>query len=212
MKKLFTLLSLVTFSLFISQSIEAQDISICFWEDVDGDGADNDGGATITGPDIDLIATGANPDVVAVDQGNGCFEFTGLADGEIYCFDIDPADYGMDAFTISGGDSEATPGTSSDNFCFTWNLTEMDNFTIGVFQFVEICGNVFQDCTNGEGTDSGTDYSNVDVDILDDAGNPATDIDGNGYGTVSVSGSEFCFDMLTLFNTTEATASWSSRP
>lgn len=197
MKKLFTLLSLVTFSLFISQSIEAQDISICFWEDVDGDGADNDGGATITGTDIDLIATGANPDVIAVDQGNGCFEFTGLADGEEYCFDIDPADYGMDAFTISGGDSEATPGTSSDNFCFTWNLTEMDNFTIGVFQFVEICGNVFQDCTNGEGTDSGTDYNNVDVDILDDAGNLATDIDGNGYGTVSVSGSEFCFDMLT---------------
>jgi len=198
MKKLFTLFCLVLCCMVISQNIEAQDITICFWEDVDGDGADNDAGAVIAGPDIDLIAQNGNPDVVAVSAGGGCFDFTGLVDGEEYCFDIDPTDYGMDAFTIPGDSHpDLDQGTNADNLCLTWNSPNMDVINVGAFQFVEICGNVFQDCTNGTGVDGGTNYSDVEVEVLDDSGSPASDIDGNGFSPESVSGSEFCFDMLT---------------
>lgn len=182
-------------SLAFTNTSFSQDITICLWEDVNGDGLDNDG-APLGGPDILLDATGANPDVNAVDQGNGCWEFTGLVDGETYCIDnLDPGTYGMSAFTFDTGDSEATPGTSpiSGGNCFTWATGDEETISLGLFIFSEICSNVFMDCT-GDGVSNG-DYTNVTIQILDDTGAAATDIDGNTIADIS-GGGDYCFSDL----------------
>ncbi len=172
-----------------------QNITGHIWEDIDGNGLDDDGsdwdGVTVTlvlcsTPGVAVAGvTGGNPVTTDVD---GEYEFTGIPDGGDYCIEVTDMPGGATYCTTGTpgdtGDSEADAEQTSEPYTAGMFMVPDDpDFVLDVGLYVPstIDGEIYVDLNNDGNLDGSEMLLDVCVDvcIMNSDGTTAVDCDGN---------------------------------
>lgn len=210
MQKFFTLVCMVI--LFSVASYAQNTVRVFVWEDFNGNGI-RSGEPVLADPGLLLYtANGAGAPVtntMIVPMFNGTYvEFAGVPDGDYVVLFPDENLYSGYYFTEFNADGANMQGTDMDTdsdanpaltfgqyrYCYRFSLAggqTYEEIGVGYYQPASIGDWVWEDF-NGDGVQNGADSDlpvafNITVfDVI--AGTPATDINGNPIGTVSVPG------------------------
>jgi Ca2+-binding RTX toxin-like protein/protocatechuate 3,4-dioxygenase beta subunit len=156
------------------------------WEDVNGDGLQNDGATGIVGATVQLLD--GNTVIATTTTGaDGFYEFTGLAPGA-YRIQVLPAGFAATGRNLGGDealDSDIDATGRSDAFTLASGQVEA-RLDAGLYRPAKLGGTLFED-VNGDGLQGGPGEAGISgrvVELLDSAGNPTgrtavTDVNGD---------------------------------
>ncbi len=174
------------------------------WEDLDGDGVQDDGEPGIQGATVQLCDENGNP----VQDLNGNSSVQTGTNGE-YCFDVDPGTYIVkfptpngfntcekDAGNDDAVDSDYDPTNNNQTDPVTVGAGETNNDIDACFYRPAKLGNFVWIDDNDDGIFQNTELPlpGTTVILCDANGNPVSDLDGNGSLTTDANG-EYCFNV-----------------
>jgi len=191
----------------LSSITYAQDITGHIWEDVDGNGLDDDGSdwdnVTVTlvlcsSPGVAVSGvTGGNP---VTTDADGEYEFTGIPDGGPYCIEVTDMPAGETyCTTTDDDDSEADPNQTAEPYTAgQFEVPDDPDFVldVGLYVPISIDGQIYVDLNNDgnfDGAESLLDVC-VDVCIMNDDGSIAQDCNGDDLCELGVTNGSYQFD------------------
>jgi fimbrial isopeptide formation D2 family protein/uncharacterized repeat protein (TIGR01451 family) len=158
------------------------------WEDMNGDGLQNDNATGIVGATVQLLNSGGTVIATTTTGTDGFYQFTGLIPGS-YSIQVLPAGFtastqNAEANANEPTDSDVNASGRSDAFTLVSNQNET-RLDAGFYKPAKLGGTLFED-VNGDGLQGGPGEGGIAgrvVTLLDGAGNSTgvtTVTDGNG--------------------------------
>ncbi len=165
------------------------------WEDMNGDGLQNDGATGIVGATVQLLNSSGSVIQTTTTGTDGFYQFTGLIPGD-YAVQVLPAGFTASPRNANSNGSEATDSDvnatgRSDSFNLESNENEA-RLDAGFYKGAKLGGTLFED-VNGDGLQGGPGEGGISgrvVELLDSAGN------ATGRTAVTDGNGDYLFDNL----------------